>query len=313
MKFCSFLTNDINFEPTGLQPCCNTRALAHVPLFPFSGGAVSLPAYAEHIANVGVALQRSGPLCAGCPELRETGCEELSAALLFRTVSLNQHRHLCNCRCVYCDLWKTPSHAYEILPALKSLHRQRALREDCFFSWGGGEPTLLPEFAQACRWISLMGFPQYVHTNALRWSSPVADLLAGGNGGINVSLDAGSPQVYNAVKGLDGFARVRDTLRRYVEAAQEHVNSIHLKYIIFSINNHLDEIEAFFALCRDLGVRNVQFSFDFREVNQGTLSDASLGAALFFIRCAQEQDMIAAPFFVDAALVRRLETLAQSL
>jgi len=316
MKFCSYLTGDINFEPASIQPCCNTRGLGAVPSLPFTGGRVDMRAYKEHIRAVFYVLQNGGPLCAGCPNLQVLEPDlvktVLGGGILFRTVSMNQHRHLCNCRCVYCTLWQKPSQGYAILPALKSLWQQHALRKDCFFSWGGGEPSILREFEEASRWILGNGFQQYIHTNALRYSPAIAEILASGKGGANVSLDSANPETYKAVKGIDGFARVTANLRRYIDAAAVR-DAVHVKYIIFALNNQLDAIDTFFNLCRDLGVVNVQFSFDFMEVNSGELSDASLKAALLFIQNAQDLNMHCTPFFVDDIIMRRLEKLAQSL
>ena len=273
-------------------------------------------AYTEHIRTVFAALQNDSPLCAGCPHLSDLDTSEdrsdMKVNVLFRTVSMNQHRHLCNCRCVYCTLWEKPSQVYAILPALKSLWQQQALSKNCFFSWGGGEPSILPEFEEASRWILVKGFRQYIHTNALRYSRTVAEILASGKGGVNVSLDSASPETYKTVKGVDGFARVTENLRRYIDAAADR-DAVHLKYIIFARNNQLNVINAFFDLCCDLGVRNVQFSFDFREINRGKLSVASLLAALLFIQNAKQLNMRCTPFFVDDIVIHRLEELAQRL
>ena len=317
MRFCSCLTDDINFEPASIQPCCNTRELGAVPSLPFTGGPVDMRAYTEHICASINALQDGGPLCAGCPNLRVLGPDKAEIVfregIRFRTVSMNQHRHLCDCRCVYCTLWQNPStESYAILPALESLWRQQALRENCFFSWGGGEPGMLRDFEGASRWILVNGFQQYVHTNALRYSPAIAEILAGGKGGVNVSLDSVNPETYKAVKGVDGFARATGNLCRYIEAAAVR-DAVHVKYVIFALNNQLDAIGAFFDLCRDMGVTHVQFSFDFKEVNSGKLSNASLGAALLFIQKAVQMNMRCTPFFVDDATMLRLDRLAQTM
>jgi len=317
MRFCSYLTDDINFEPASIQPCCNTRGLGAVPSLPFGGGPVEMRRYTEHIRAAIDALQKGGPLCAGCPNLQvlepDKAEDVLKEGIRFRTVSMNQHRHLCDCRCVYCTLWQKPSkESYAILPALESLWQQQALSENCFFSWGGGEPGMLRDFEEASHWIMVNGFQQYIHTNALRYSSTIAEILAGGKGGVNVSLDSVSPETYKAVKGVDGFAKVTENLRRYLDAAAVR-DVVHVKYVIFALNNQLDAIGAFFNLCSDLGVTHVQFSFDFREVNSGQLSNASLGAALLFIQKAVQLNMRCTPFFVDDITISRLGTLAQTL
>ena len=129
--------------------------------------------------------------------------------LLFRSVSINMHRQ-----------WRGHGAGYAILPVLRNLEEQKVLRRDCFFSWGGGEPGILPDFEEASQWILHNGWPQYVHTNALRFSPAIAALLREGKGGVNVSLDSASPEVYRAVKGVDGFTRVTANIERYRAAAR---------------------------------------------------------------------------------------------
>lgn len=316
MKFCSYLVRDINFEADAIQPCCNTRALRRLPRFPFSGGRrLDMGEYRKHLEQTLEAIQEPGGMCAGCDQLVDLDVPEGKRLALdpqFATVSFNMHRHLCNCRCVYCSLWEKPSKAYEVLPALKSLASQHSFRPDCFFSWGGGEPTILREFESASRWIFEQGYLQYVHSNALRFSPVLAELLRSGRGGLNVSLDSGSPEIYRAVKGVDGFAKVVANIGAYAEAAKSP-DAVELKYIVFEKNNSRDEVDRFFDLCRSAGVRRVQLSLNFLEVNAGALSEATLDAAAWFLYRAVALGMQCAPFFLSDALVESLKKRAEAL
>lgn len=311
MKFCHNITNDLNFEPGSLQPCCNTKALRRLPQFAFSGGHVDMNAYKARMVEAVKELQQGGSMCAGCDKLVDVDIPEggqWDLDIRFATVSINKHRHICNCRCVYCDLWRNPRDSYAILPPLRSLWSQKALRQDCFFSWGGGEPCIIKDFEETSAWILRHGFFQYVHTNALRFSPVLADILRQGRGGVNISIDSGSAETYRAVKGLDGFARVTDTLRQYAEAAK-HMYEVHLKYIVFERNNGLEEIERFFQLCRETGITHVQLSLNFHEVNQGALSEATLAGAAFFLKRAEELGMHCMPFYISDALMARIRAL----
>jgi sulfatase maturation enzyme AslB (radical SAM superfamily) len=306
MKFCSYLTNDINFEPDVIQPCCNVRALGTLPRFPFTGGAVDMSAYGRHIEKIVQTLQEKGAgMCAGCPELKNIEPQD-TMEILFRTVSINKHRYFCNCRCVYCDLWeKQQADPYPILPALCSLKDQQMLHPRCFFSWGGGEPCILKEFEETASWILANGYPQYVHTSALRWSPAIASLLAKGMGGVNISLDAGSASMFKAVKGVDSFEHVTKNIRKYIKAAA-NADNVHIKYLIFNLNYDKTEVERFFTVCQQLGVTRVQFSFNFAEVNSKTLSKEVMDSARLFINRASELQMHCSPFFVDNSILALL-------
>lgn len=142
MKVCPMLFCDINLEPASVQPCCDVHG-CEVPSFPFSGGKLDMGAYAAHIENSYHRLQKSNDaLCRGCPKLAEipNSSAQINIHLNFKSVSINTHRYLCNCKCVYCNLWKQRERGtgYPVLPVLKSLYTQHALAQDCFISWGGG-------------------------------------------------------------------------------------------------------------------------------------------------------------------------------
>ncbi len=313
MKICNMLFNDLNFEPDALQPCCNIRDIA-IPRFTFHGGRVDMAAYRAHIADVFARLQHDDSLCSGCPDLLEGEGdvpEDAGRFVRFRTVSLNQHRFFCNCRCVYCALWQKTDREppYAVLPALQSLVEQGALRKNALFSWGGGEPGILKDFDAACRFIRESGFQQYVHTNALRHSPAMEELLRTRAGRVNVSLDSGSSEVYALVKGLDGWKPVMRTLERYAEASTGW-DGLDLKYIIFDATNAVAEVESFFQVCKRFGIQSAQYSLDFREVNADKVSNKTYLAAAYFKSRAAQLGLAHMAFFVDPARQARIDELA---
>ena len=311
MKFCSMLYRDINLEPASVQPCCDVHG-CKVPTFPFSGGKLDMQAYTTHVENCVRRLQeKDDHLCEGCPQLGDIPPQALDGVTpQFRSVSINTHRYLCNCKCVYCNLWKHRERGigYPVLPVLKSLYRQNALAPQCFISWGGGEPSILKDFEEASQWATGKGFWQNVHTNALRFSPAIAHLLREHRGEINISLDSGTAETYQKVKGVDGFAAVRQSLARYAEAAAEP-KRITLKYIIFEANNSIPEITRFFELCTALGISSVQYSLDFREVNGKGPSPQTLLAAAFFASRAAALGLSCQPFFIPPALQDQITAL----
>lgn len=313
MKICENLYKDINFEPESIQPCCNIHGIV-VPQFPFSGGAFPARAYLDHINNVIEELQKSGNICKGCPDLRVLpDGRNYGARMLFRSVSFNQHRFFCNCKCDYCDLWqhKDRGYGYDVLPALESLKEQNLLDENCFFSWGGGEPSILPGFENAASWVTGHGYWQNVHTNALIYSPAIGKMLKRGQGQINISLDSSSPQIYKAVKGVNGFAKVTDSLKRYVHDARD-TSQIVLKYIIFEKNNSIPEIEHFLKLCASLGIKHIQLSLDFREINANSVSEQTCLAAAFLKTRGEEYGLEVSPFFLPREIEEKISKISDA-
>lgn len=122
MKICAKMFNELNFEPVSISPCCNTRALK-IPAFPYSGGEIDLEKYGKHIENVLLDIQSGSNTCKNCPELVEIDGSPHITNGKFHAISINMHRHFCNCKCCYCNLWQYADKGmgYNILPALKSL------------------------------------------------------------------------------------------------------------------------------------------------------------------------------------------------
>lgn len=314
MLFCTKLVRELVFEERALQPCCNTHDIV-VPSFPFSGGVVDMAAYTRHIGAVAQEIQRQTPqVCAGCPDLVPLSQSVHVPELQFSVISLNHHRHICNCRCVYCDLWKPGQHPrpFAILPALQSLHDQGALKPDCAVSWGGGESTLLPDFETTGRWLRDHGYFQQVHTNALRHSVWIDQMLASGSGRVNISLDSGNAATYARVKGGDWWDNVLSSMRKYFAAAITP-KQIDLKYIIFEENNKIAEVEQFFQVCQNVGAKKVQLSFNFLEVNSSNVSERSIAAAAYFVHRAEELELVCELFFVDAPLRERMDAARRKL
>lgn len=306
MKSCLNLFNEINFEPESLSPCCNIHNI-RIPAFPYKGGPIDLRAYGEYISSVQEELQRETDLCEGCPNLNNFVFFQNSFERTFKAISLNMHRFYCNCKCVYCDLWKHRSkgYGYDPLEGIKSLHENNALDKTCYASWGGGESSILPFFETTCEWLIENGYLQYIHTNALKFSSTMAKLLRRKLGKLNISLDSSSAEIYKQVKGVDGFKQVLENLKRYsLEGAAELIN---LKYIIFDANNDIGEISRFLRIAKGLGIRQIEMSLDFRDVNNKRVSDKTIRAAAFMEIQARAMGFDFMRFYPDKDLSTKID------
>lgn len=297
MKFCNSLMRDINFEPDFIQPCCDVRGVNKVPQFPFSGGKLNMQEYADYITNIFPAIQK-GEMCKNCPNLVDISTENYDFLMKFDTVSINVNRYLCNCKCTYCSLWKKPAVChYDLRASIESLFDNHMLSKKCYFSWGGGEPSIFNQFEEISDFISQKGHYQYVHTNAIIYSKTFEKILHNKLGKINISLDSGTPQKYKQIKGVDKFVKVVENIKNYRLACRDPFQ-IDLKYIIFEQNNELAEIEKFIRLCHALDIKSIEFSFDFREVNKNKVSNQSLYAAKYLMVLAKQADIHCEPFFV---------------
>lgn len=306
MKICARMFNEINFEPNALSPCCDVHGL-ETPRFSYDGGPVPLKDYAAYIAGIATGTGKNNNICQGCPELEELDNGSNNIYMNFSAISFNMHRFLCNCKCTYCGLWnkRELGTGYDPLPAITSLWEQQALKPNCIVSWGGGEPTILQNFGITAAWITAHNYFQYIHTNGLRFSPSISDMLLHEKGAINISLDSASESVYSNVKGINGFNKVLSNLERYAAA---NPNAITLKYIVFAKNNSISEIESFLGIARRLGICSVEYSLNFLETRANTVSDKTLIAAAFLKKRALQLGMQAGPFYIDAHWLNRIDS-----
>lgn len=306
MKSCLSLFNEINFEPEFLSPCCNIHNI-RIPAFPYKGGPIDLQAYGEYMSSVQDELQTETDLCKGCPNLINYTFTHNSLSGLFRAISLNMHRFYCNCKCVYCDLWhhRSKGYGYDPLDGIISLHENRVMEKNCRVHWGGGESSILPFFENTSKWLLENGYLQYIHTNALKFSPTMAKLLRRKMGKLDISLDSSSEEVYRQVKGVDGFKQVLDNLKRYsLEGGPELIN---LKYIIFDANNDIGEISRFLRIAKSLGIRQIEISLDFRDINNNRVSDKTISAAAFMEIQAQAMGFDFMRFYPDKILSDKID------
>jgi sulfatase maturation enzyme AslB (radical SAM superfamily) len=313
MYFCSQFFDGLNFDPVGISPCCPTNN-EHVPHFQFSGGTFPFERYQTHILRALKYLQaESRFFCRTCSRGKLQKLKgndlEIDAPFIFKTILLNQNR-LCNARCTYCDYWKESGGSYPILEILKDLHAQNALSPDCNICWGGGEPSILPEFEEANAWLRQQKYQQFVHTNAIHISPAIASMLASEQGSIQVSLDSATPETFYAVKGVKKFDQTIENIKKYVSDSIVS-NAVIIKYIILPENSSTMEFMFFFELCSQIGITQIQYSLNFHTVPE--ISTGMAHAAAKFITLAKRFPTITcSPFFVPAHILKKINSITHA-
>ena len=296
MYFCEHFYSSLNIEPDSIQPCCDIMRFAP-PKVTYTGGEFPLEDYKKAIASASAGNRKADGPCRTCPLLKKVN-KAKDHSILLKTILINHQRSVCNAKCVYCDFWKQPTRSYNINPTIVDLFKSNILADNACFHWGGGEPTLLPEFEETSEFIFSRNRKQSVCTNAIRYSEQTAKLLGAGACSILVSLDCGTRDSYEAIHGVDKFDDVVANLKRYA-ASSNDINNISLKYILFKENDREDEIVEFLKICRDIKCTNVLFSLDFEEVFANRVSPVTLDMAARIPAIAASYD-IDAKFFYDS-------------
>lgn len=111
---------------------------------------------------------------------------------------------------------------------------------------GGGEPTLHPSLEEAIKLCTQKGLDSAIITNGFNLSNSLIETIVKNMKWIGISVDAGSKETFKNCKGVDGFEKVIDNIKKLVEAKKKFKSDIGItfKYLIHKLNQY-DLIEAY--------------------------------------------------------------------
>ncbi len=211
-------------------------------------------------------------------ETAETPCKgcQMVVEKTFGEVDFSRLGHIdysatssCNIRCNYCDYTikdnfkKAPYESLEIL----NLFKPTDVVWDAAVDFGGGEPTLLPNFDECLSFFKHNKIRTFLYTNAVRFSQKAYEGLRDGSiSWVCVSLDCGTPSTYLATKERDRFFDVMDNLHKYAEASRKGLGNLSVKYIFTQDNCSDDDISGFVFAMLSVKPDKVWLTFDFEPL-----------------------------------------------
>jgi len=199
----------------------------------------------------------------------------------------------CNGRCSYCDIWRPENRErnaqrYQVYPVLKWLINRGYINTRRGQSdWGGGEPTLIPEFGDIMELLNKAGMSTFVNTNAILFSHQLSESLKNGRARIQVSLDSGNRETYIEMKGQDKYNEVVTNIKKY---AFINPDKITLKYIINDKNNSWESLTGFLDLCREIRIKQVVLSPEYTECWKHQISEMTFSQIKLFYREANRRN-----------------------
>ena len=228
------------FTADNVLGCCtNMKTGASPHLGDYGpGGTIDIDELANakrlHLASV-----RRGEMpeaCRDCPswELQDPDCE---TPYLFDDVNIGHHT-ACNTDCYYCgsnsNVVTRPVAAREaapLLPVLKEMVERGYIDPDAIIRFGGGEPTVLPEFEKLVDYFIQTGRRFFINSSGVRYSPAIERMLRRGRAEdrLVISIDSASREMYERIKGYDLADRVWDNIARYAKIGPD---ILELKYIV---------------------------------------------------------------------------------
>ena len=193
-------------------------------------------------------IQRSGGTVEGCRgcvffEEKEWGDEKYIDNIIF------DHFTKCNCCCTYCYTEEDKKRyntlkTYNIYPIVKDMFDKGIIRRGGAIGFGGGEPTILPEFDKLIDLFLKNKFSDIrVPSSGIKYSKAIERGISSGQLSVVVSIDSSSRETYKKIKQVDAFRKVCDNLKKYSKAQKNSYNVISKYIIIPGTNDSKEEID----------------------------------------------------------------------
>jgi len=193
-------------------------------------------------------IQKSGDTVAGC-----RGCVFLEERAWRQENYIDNiifdHFTKCNCACTYCYTEEDKKRynslkTYNIYPIIKDMFDKKIIRRGGAIGFGGGEPTILPEFDKLIDLFLRNGFDDMrVPSSGIKYSKMVAKGISTGQLSVVVSIDSSSKETYRKIKQINAYDKVCANLKKYAKAQRKAWNVISKYIIIPEINDTKDEID----------------------------------------------------------------------
>jgi len=193
-------------------------------------------------------IQKSGETVEGCK-----GCVFLEEGYWLQEDYIDSiifdHFTKCNCACKYCYTEEDKKRynklkTYNIYPIIKDMFDKKIIRLGGAIGFGGGEPTILPEFDKLIKLFLKNGFHNMrVPSSGIKYSRIIAEGISTGQLSVVVSIDSSSRETYKNIKQIDAFNKVCKNLKKYSKAQKNSYNVISKYIIIPYVNDNKEEID----------------------------------------------------------------------
>ena len=126
------------------------------------------------------------------------------------------------------------------------------IRRGGAIGFGGGEPTILPEFDKLIKLFLKNGFDDMrVPSSGIKYSSAIAKGIETGQLSVVVSIDSGCRETYKKIKQIDAYEKVCKNLKKYSKAQKRFFNVISKYIIIPEVNDTKEEIDKWLQFNRE--------------------------------------------------------------
>ena len=223
---------------------------------------------------------------------------------LIHYINLSMYPAPCQCKCIYCSLrinesgrlnTQFHSESYgKVFQIIEWVNENDMIATDATWQVSSGEITIHPYKDRLLNLVK--GQAAKFYTNCFIFDEKIAENLSeNSRSAINLSIDAGTPETWRKIKGVDNFGTVTDNLERYF-AKSAGPGQITLKYIIMpGINDNIEDYRAVIEIMKSLEVRNLTLAANshLKYSTDLELRETITNAAGCFAAMLYENDMTA--------------------
>ena len=216
-----------------------------------------------------LADRRHSAGCANCANYQEN---QWTSDGLIHYVNLSMYPAPCQCKCIYCGIQKDKEmmnaktedakKSYEkLFEMLEYALEHGMIAPDAIWQVSSGEISIHPYKDRIFELIK--GRTAIFYTNCFIYDEQIAENLHNNpNSAINLSIDAGLPQTWYKVKGVDNFEQIMENLTKYFMATTRK-GQISLKYIVLpGINDTYEDYQSLIEIMKTIQVPHLTISRD---------------------------------------------------
>ena len=300
-KSCGYIEHGLDFEHRRLTTCCFTchSGGGHIDIEDdYNGELLNWDKIFEQKRRMREAHKAGNitPNCKGCVFMYE---DEWPDGDYIDRLQFN-YWIKCNSRCIYCYAENNKKNyenlvPYNVVPAIKDMVKRGLLRNGGEIAFGGGEPTIYPEFDDLINLFTKSGITNMrVHSSGIKFSPAIENAIREGALNVVVSIDSSCPETYRKIKRVDCYDKVTENLKKYAQANAEGYSLMTSKYIIIPhINDNIAEIENWIQQTLKFGSRWLALDIEdvWYKMNRNHIPDYYLNLVNYVIDRAKDLDM----------------------
>lgn len=303
MKYlsCRYIEHGLDFEHTRLETCCFTchSGGGHITLkTDYKGEMIDWKKLFEQKRKYREEHRKGNilPNCKGCVFLEEKEWDEEDYINFLQFNYWVQ----CNSKCSYCYEVQNKKmfdkiKPYNTVPIIKEMIDKNILRTGGEVAFGGGEPTIAPEFEDLINLLTNSGFRNMrIHSSGIKFSPAIEDAIKKGVLNVVISIDSGCEKTYKKIKSVNCFKKVVENMKKYAAANKNNYGLMTSKYIIIpNVNDNRKEIDLWIETVKSIDGKWLAVDIEdvWYKINRATISPYYLDLINYIINRANEYNM----------------------